>query len=198
MVLSFWLLLFPNMCMGWADSWEGLRSAFGNLDSISADFIQEKHLPILARPVVSTGTLHYRHPDSLRWEYVTPAKSVFLVHDGKMERFVQSGDSYAKENGSSLDFMVFVQQEICNWLTGSFGDSSLFDAKLTKGAKVVLTPKDIGFSQMVRQIEVSLSDRPGVIDSVVIYEGDNSFTKLAFNHTRLNQPIANTVFEKVQ
>ena len=61
------LLASAFFSIGWGGSWEELKSAAGPIKSISAEFVQEKHLKILARPLVSSGVFYYQAPASLRW-----------------------------------------------------------------------------------------------------------------------------------
>ena len=56
--------------LGWADSFEGIRAAAEKIHSLEADFVQEKHMRILARPLI----------DSLVNEVV--------VHDHAIDRVV--------------------------------------------------------------------------------------------------------------
>lgn len=56
--------------------WEQKR-----LDSLEADFVQEKSSEFLARPEVSRGSFSFEHPDRVRWEYESP-KPITLVLDG--------------------------------------------------------------------------------------------------------------------
>ena len=73
------LLIGASMlCLGWADSFEGIQAAAGNVTSLQSRFVQEKHLPILTRPLVAKGNFVFQGPDSLRWEYETPVRSVLL------------------------------------------------------------------------------------------------------------------------
>ena len=70
--IYFMLPVMAFLCIGWAGSWDELKSAAGTVTSVRADFIQEKHLAILAKPLVSTGVFYYQAPRSLRWEYSRP------------------------------------------------------------------------------------------------------------------------------
>jgi outer membrane lipoprotein carrier protein len=56
--------------------WEQRR-----LDSLEAEFVQEKTSEFLARPEISRGSFSFEHPDRVRWEYVSP-KPITLVLDG--------------------------------------------------------------------------------------------------------------------
>ena len=192
------LLIAAGLCLGWAETWDGIRIAAEGVNAISADFVQEKHLPILAKPLVSTGRLYYRRPDALRWEYTSPLQSVLLMHNGETRRFVQSDQGLVEDAGVRMQAMQFVMPEISGWLEGRFEDNPLFDASLQKAGKIRLAPKDAGMARFIQRIELTLSDRPGAIDEVVIVEGENAFTRMIFSNTTINPVLADRLFQDVQ
>ena len=191
-------LIAAGLCLGWADTWDGIRAAAGNVDAISADFVQEKHLPILAKPLVSRGRLFYRRPDALRWEYTSPVKSVLLMHDGDARRFVQSDQELVEDASVRLQAMQFVMPEISGWLGGRFQDNPLFDASLHGANKILLVPKDAGMARFIQRIELLLSDRPGVIEQVLIFESDDAFTRMVFRNTQVNPALDDRLFREAR
>ena len=60
-----------------------------------------------------------------------------------------------------------------------------------------MVPKAEAFKKIIQKIEILLSDRPGVIDTVIIYEGKTSFTKIRFQNVRINQGVAEALFESI-
>jgi outer membrane lipoprotein-sorting protein len=179
---------------GWGSSWEELKSAAGSVTSLSADFVQEKHMKILARPLVSSGVFYFQSPASLRWEYRTPVRNILLMHDNRTERYVETASGLTRETGAGLQAMQIVLEQISQWLGGRFDENPMFTANLEPGPKIVLIPKEKSFSRMIHHIDLVLSERPGIIDSVVIYESEDSFTKLVFKNAVLNHPIDATLF----
>jgi len=135
-------LLTAFLCIGWANSWEGLKTAAGRVTSIRAGFTQEKHMKILVRPLVSEGVLIFQGPNSLRWEYKRPVQSVLLLHNGKTKRFVKKSGSFVEDASANLQSMQVVVQEIIQWLNGRFNENPAFAAKLAPGRMIVLVPKD--------------------------------------------------------
>jgi outer membrane lipoprotein-sorting protein len=191
-------LLTAFMCLGWADSWEELKTAAGTVTSVRAEFTQEKHMKILAHPLVSKGILLFQGPDSLRWEYKHPVQSILLLHNGNTRRFVQKGGSLVEDASANLQSMQVVVQEITQWLNGRFDDNPVFTARLEPGRKIVMVPREESFARLIQRIEVLLSDRPAVIKSVMIFESENSFTKLEFKDVILNQKLDDALFRKVK
>ncbi|MCB2145516.1 MAG: outer membrane lipoprotein carrier protein LolA [Deltaproteobacteria bacterium] len=194
----FALVMAAVLCLGWAETWEGIRAAAKGVDSISADFVQEKHLPILAAPLVSTGRLLYRRPDSLRWEYTSPVKNILLMHDGTARRFAQSDQGLVEDASVHMQAMQFVMPEISGWLGGRFEGNPLFDASLDGANKIQLVPKDAGMARFIQRIELLMSDRPGVIEEVVIFESDEAFTRMVFINTQVNPAIDDRLFQEAQ
>lgn len=193
-----WLALASALlCLGWADSWQGLRDTAASVSSVQADFVQEKHLPILARPLVSRGSFRYQKPGSLRWEYREPVPSILVMHDGRTRRFVGGPSGWTEESGRGLEAMQVVMEEIAGWLAGRFADNPLFDARLESGRRIVLVPKEEGLRRLIQRIELGLADRPGVLRSVSVYESESAFTRMSFSNVVLNGAVAEAVFRKV-
>ena len=187
-------VLVSFIFVGWSKDWDQLKKDAEQINTIRADFVQEKHLQILSRPLISKGVFYYEAPGSLRWEYQSPIRSILLMHKGRVTRYIWGKDGFRRDSGLSLQAMQIVLQEITKWLGGHFDDNPDFTASLEPDRKVVLTPKKKAFSAIIRNIELILSDRPGVIKSVTIYEGEKSFTRIIFKNVRVNEVLKKTVF----
>ncbi len=185
------------LCTGWADTLDSIRMPAGKIATIRAEFIQEKHMKILFRPLVSKGVFYFRSPDSLRWEYRSPVKSIVLMHLGKTTRYIEKNGTIDEEDGGNLPFMQMMLQEITRWIEGRFDENRAFNARLAPGRMIVLSPKEKSTARMINQIEIRLSDRPGIIKSVTIYEGENTFTRLEFKKVILNPPLKEALFNKI-
>jgi outer membrane lipoprotein-sorting protein len=186
-----------GICLGWSDTWEGIRRATGTIRTIRADFVQEKHLSILSRPFISKGVFYYQAPDSLRWEYTSPVRSILLMHKGRMRSYTETGGGLMEDSRMDPKGMQIILQEIALWLGGRFSDDPAFDAVLKDGHRIVLTPKEKGFSRMIQHIDLNLSKTPGIIESVEIYEGPDSFTRLVFLNTDINKEIEEAFFKDI-
>jgi outer membrane lipoprotein-sorting protein len=196
---TFWLApVLALLCVGWADSWEQLKTTAGTVTSVQAEFVQEKHLPILAKPLVSQGVFYYQAPRSLRWEYRWPVQSILAMHDGRVRRFVSTGASgFSEESGAGLEAMQVFMEEITQWLAGRFDDNPMFQAHLEPGRRIVLVPKDDVLRKVVQRIVLNLDQQPGVMQSVAIYESEDAFTQMTFSNTVLNAKIDDTLFQKI-
>jgi outer membrane lipoprotein-sorting protein len=189
------LLCAVLLFSGWGDTWNSIRENAGKIESVRADFVQEKHLPILARPLRSQGRFVFRMPDALRWEYTKPVRSVLLLHDGEARRFLPDGEGgWVRDETARLESMGVVLGEITNWLNGRFDDNPDFAAELAPDRRIVLTPKSESLARIISRIVLSLSETPGLMESVTIHEGPDSFTRIVFPEPELNPEIDERVF----
>ena len=182
------------LSIGWGSSWDELKSAAGTVTSVSAEFVQEKHMRILVRPLVSSGAFYFQAPASLRWEYRAPLKNILIMHGNRMTRFVETDEGMVNDAAANPQAMQMVLEQISQWLGGRFDENPMFTATLQPDSKIVLIPKEAAFSKMIQRIELSLSAQAGVIDTVTIHESDESFTRIVFRNTVLNRPIDEAMF----
>ena len=195
--IFFWLTLFNYLnssSVFASEQLEAFVKSASMIHSIETDFFQEKRLPILSSPLVSTGRFQFRAPDALRWEYVTPVKSVLKSFKGKTERYLQSDTGALEASGSDASFMDVVLQEISNWMTGRFDQNPMFVLLPGEGNTIVLNPKNDTMASMISKIELIPSDKPGILSEVVIFESPESYTRIRFVNPVINSAIPDTVF----
>jgi outer membrane lipoprotein-sorting protein len=186
---ALFLVLASVLSLGWGDTEEEIRTAADAVQTVRADFVQEKHMKILVRPLVSTGRFVYAAPGSLRWQYTSPIQSLLLMHDGNTARYTFQQGRWAAEAGFDLQAMQVVVEQIAGWLSGRFDQDGLFSARLTPGRRIVLVPKAEGFARFIERIELQLSQKPGVLSSVVLVEGPEAYTRIRFSDVQVNGPI---------
>ncbi|MBN2040535.1 MAG: outer membrane lipoprotein carrier protein LolA [Spirochaetes bacterium] len=175
----------------YADDWDEIKNVAKDIKSVKADFIQEKHLKILNKPLISKGRFFFTAPTSLRWEYITPVKSILLMHNGRVKSYISGEKGFVEDSRSKAQAMGIVMQEITSWLNGRFHDDPNFKADLYTGRydKIVLTPKDKSFLSIIQSIELEISRKQGIIKSVKITENKDSYTILKFSGINHNQQI---------
>ncbi len=186
------LLSLPVHCR--AESWAAINRNVSRLKSVQAEFTQETHLKILARPLISKGIFIFQTPNSLRWEYKSPIRSIMLMHDGRIKKYIQQDGRMVEEHGAGLASMQIVLQEITHWLKGQFSADSTFKVKLEKDNRIIFTPRNKAIVRLINRIVLKLSNQPSLLDSVTIYEGPASFTRLTFSKAKINQTVKASLF----
>jgi outer membrane lipoprotein-sorting protein len=183
--------------LGWADSLEGIKQKAQDIRSIQADFVQEKHMKILIRPLISEGKLYFSYPQSLRWEYTRPIQSLLVMHNEDIKRYVMSSEGMIEDSSAALQAMQVFLEEIISWIQGDFEKNPDFTAELQPGGIIFLKPKDPAMMNFIEKIAIKLTDTPGIIESVTIYETPTTYTLIKFNNTKINQAIDDSVFKGI-
>lgn len=195
---AVFLLAGALLSLGWTTSWESIQTAADRVTAVKADFTQEKHLPILKKPLVSTGSFAYQAPGNLRWEYLQPVRSILLTYKGETRRFLESDGQLVPDQSAGLAAMSVVMDQITAWLRGRFADNPMFAAQLAAGGKIILTPTAEGMAKLIQKIELQLAAQPGAIDTVTIFEDENAFTRLIFQNLSLNPALNEALFREAE
>lgn len=192
------LLACSFLLLGWADDLKSLKEKVESVNSIKAEFTQQRHLEMLDDPLVSEGLLYFETPHSLRWEYSEPVRNVLLMKDENIRQYTQGNDGMVEQQGLDLEAMRVFLQEICMWMQGEFEANPDLEAEMKSGRRVLLKPAgDNAMAQVLQRIELKLTDKPGVIDSVKIYEDPDSYTNIKFHDIKINQGIKRGIFQEL-
>lgn len=190
-----WLVLLVVAGVTWQPASAGAADeAMVELQSVQADFVQVKHLKILARPLVASGTFAFQVPQSPRWEYLEPVRSVLIMHDGAVRKFVERDGQLEEERGVQVGSLQIVLAEIGNWLAGRFTDNAMFTVSFIDERTIRFTPKEQQLAALISAIEIGIGGENGLLDSVLIKEGPDSYTKMTFTDRSINRQLPATLF----
>ena len=180
-----------------SQDWTSLKETFRNIRSVKADFLQRRFLQILTKPLLSEGKLFFYTPDSVRWEYLSPLRSVRLQKGSTLQVYNFSGGAWKPEMAQAVEARRMVLAEISQWFQGRFDESKVFKHAYSPGppARVTMVPGE-GINRFIQRIEIVLSARPGVIDRVELEEPGASRTSIEFRNVEINPAFSSEVFEK--
>ena len=180
-----------------SQDWISLKESFRNIRSVKAEFVQKRYLKILTKPLLSEGKLFLYIPDSLRWEYLNPLRSVMLQKGNTIQIYNFSEGVWKPEMTQAVEARRMVVAEISQWFQGRFDESTAFKHLYSPGppARVTMVPGE-GINRFIQRIEIVVSAKPGVIDRVEIEEAEGSRTSIEFRNVEINSSFSSEVFEK--
>lgn len=183
--------------IGPAQDLTSLKEAFRKIRSVKAEFLQKRSLPILTKPLLSEGKLFFSMPDFLRWEYLTPLRSVMLRKGNNIQIYNFSEGVWKPELAQAVESRRMVLAEISHWFQGRFDESEAFKHSYSPGPpeRIILISRE-GINRFINRIEIILSVKPGVIDRVEIEEPGGSQTSIEFKNVEINSSFSSEVFEK--
>jgi outer membrane lipoprotein-sorting protein len=198
-IAGIFLVLGPLNYAG-ANDFEQLRKESANIKTIQAHFVQKKSMKILSRPLISEGRFYYAAPDSFRWEYFKPLRSIVITYKNNTKRYIASGGKMVEDKTGSAQAMKIVLGEVAGWMSGRFDQNPSFAATINEGAntRITLTPTEKSMTGMIEKIEIILSKKSATVQSVKITESANNFTQINFDNVEINKAINPSVFQDAQ
>jgi outer membrane lipoprotein-sorting protein len=199
LIIGIFLVIGP-LNYAWASDFEKLRKESANIKTIQTRFVQKKSMKILSKPLISEGRFYYASPDSFRWEYFKPLRSVVITYKNNTKRYIASGGKMVEDKTGSAQAMKIVLNEVTGWMNGKFDQNPSFKATINEGAntRITLTPTEKSMSGMIEKIEIILSKKSATVKSVKIIESANNFTQIDFDNVEINKAINSSVFQDVE
>ena len=199
-IISGLFLVIISLTSAAADNFDQLRKDAANIKTIKARFMQKKSMKILSKPLISQGLFYYAAPDSFRWEYLKPLRSVVITYKGDTKRYIASGGKMIEDKTGGVQAMKIVLNEIAGWMSGKFDQNPSFAATLKEGAytEITLTPVGKNMAGMIEKIKITLSKKEKAVESVKIIESANAFTQIDFSDVQINKVISDKTFQDVE
>ncbi|KQC07052.1 MAG: hypothetical protein APR62_07035 [Smithella sp. SDB] len=193
-------LVMVSLSHAGTGDFEKLRKESANIKTIQSSFTQKKTMKILSKPLVSEGRFYYAAPDSLRWEYLKPLRSIVITHKNNTKRYMASGGKMVEDKTGGTQAMKIVLDEVTSWMKGKFDQNPSFKATFHEGTniRIILTPTEKSMAGMIEKIEIILSPKTSIVKSVKITESANNFTQIDFNNVEINKAINPSVFQDVE
>ncbi len=200
-ILCFICLILPQLA--WADDsiLQQLQTKAGEIQSISSDFIQEKHLSMFDETLVSEGKFAFERPGSLRWEYVAPFKAGFLLMNGTGTEWDEASGTERPFTLQSSPAMSMVASQIMAWTTFDIPWlQSRYEIKQIASSPIVLElrPRSEIAKEFLAHLMVSFATDNCTVSSLELHETDGDFTQIRFKDAQINTPIPETTFTTVR
>lgn len=178
-----------------------LKMEAGQINPISSEFTQEKHLAMFDEVLVSKGYFAFARPTSLRWEYTAPFKAGFLLKD-------DSGKEWDEASGTERDFtldespaMSTIARQIMAWTT--FDTAWLenhYTIRQTGQNPIVLElkPKGEVARKFVAHLIITFAASCATLSSLELHEVDGDFTRITFTSPQINGELSPETFTSVR
>jgi outer membrane lipoprotein-sorting protein len=177
-----------------------LRESREPYGTFATRFVQHKHLDMLDVNLVSEGMIFFSRPGSVRYEIVSPVRSL-MVYDGKKVRcYAFSEDKWHLLNNPGVTAIGQMLRQIGRWIQGDFdADRKMFEISVVpsaEGGSICLVPRSEALAQYIRRIEIHVEKRSGDygVDRVVIRESDVDTTEMRFRQELRNRPVPEGTF----
>ena len=157
LVLRAVALAFPAQAAAAPDALEALIADLAAIPGLEAHFREEKHLALLAEPLVSEGTLLYARPDRMRRSVEKPVRSTLVLRGSRLS-MEAGGQTRVIDLQGQPAIRVFVESFRLILAGNLAGLQDLYDLELrsatSKGWVLRLTPRAPPLSAAIAVVEV--------------------------------------------
>lgn len=166
-----------------------------NTKSITADFIQYKHLDFLTSDIETSGNMAFKAPNWVKWEYTDPyvysiifKEDQLLINDDGTKSDIKMGSSKLFKKLNNL---------IINSVTGDMFDDESFEVSYYSAPdynKVIFVSTDKKLAKMIAVFELHFDKNDGAVLEVKMIEPSQDYTRIAFSNRIVNSKISDAIF----
>ena len=164
-------------------------------NTITADFVQIKHLDFLTNDIETIGKMAFKTPNWVKWEYTNPyvysvifKENLILINDGGTKSDVKISASKLFKKLNDL---------IVKSVTGDMFDEENFNISYYKEAaayKVIFASKDKKLASLIETFVIHFKKETGAVMEVKMIEPSQDFTKIVFTNRIENSKLNDEVF----
>jgi outer membrane lipoprotein-sorting protein len=171
-----------------------IETARGRLETLEAEFDQERVMGLFAQTLRAHGRLRVQRPASVRWEIVTPHPGVFTINGSTVS--YSAGGSSAAANQNQIGPLGTVLGDLAAFLGGSLTSLAtrytLTVANADHGALVLTAqPRDPSVARSVSVVRLRFGSDLRVIERIEIEEPGGDRSTIRIISPRVNgQPVA--------
>ncbi|MBQ9525364.1 MAG: outer membrane lipoprotein carrier protein LolA [Bacteroidaceae bacterium] len=173
-----------------------ISKASGNISTLQADFTQTKKMKMLSNAMTSKGKMWCTQPNLLRWEYLTPNTSAFILNNGKV--LLKGGKRNHTINVNRNRMLrELTRLMIPNGLGKCLSEKKDFQVSVeTKNNQHILTllPQSKELKQMFTQIILYYDHGQSVVTKVEMWEKNGDSTTIELSSININQTINESVY----
>lgn len=194
------------MSIGFAQEQKMSASDIANLQSVmrksvqlktlTADFTQYKKVSYVKNELVSSGKFYVKNPDRLAWIYRNPVSSAMVFKDKKIT-IEEKGSKKTMDISRSKQFEK-ISQAIQSNMNGEIYQGTEFLLSYFQTNKqyiLKLDPLAKDVKKAMKQLVLYFDKSSYQVSEVKLLDNSNGFTRFVFSNHKLNEAIADAVFE---
>ena len=176
---------------------QAISKAHQQVQTLSANFTQEKSSTLFTEKVIQKGVFCYQSPKQLRWEDKSPKALTLLFDDTKVTILTDKG---AVNNPNKM--LNELGKMIINTINGTnMSDNSNFDISYAKNTQdgnyiAILKPINKKIKANYNSIKVVLNGKDYLAEKVIMNESNGDVTTIIFSNKKVNQALPANSFKK--
>ncbi len=174
-----------------------IADSASQVETLTGDFIQEKHLSMLNNVLISTGRFFYKREDKLRWESNDPIVAGFAVNGEKAIRWKDDSERTQTFQVQQVPFIKVFTDQVFAWAKADFKKLEKRYRIQVVGdepADLKLFPKSSQEKKYFDHIRIVFALDASHVQMVEVHEPDGDFTLIRFLKMTINRPLSDSLF----
>ncbi len=166
-----------------------------DVENVSCDFVQKKHLQFLDEVVTSDGKLFFDKNNRLRWEYVSPYEYLIVINNGKFS--IKNDGKVSEFDTNSNKVFTQISDLIVKSVNGTIFTSPEFNVKAYKDKDeyiIYLEPNIQEMKDVLSRIKLCINEEDFSVNRVFLYEKEDNFTEITFKNKKFNASLPESTF----
>lgn len=176
-----------------------LQQELTSVETIEADFAQEKQLKVLKHKLKITGHFALQKPDKLVWIVDKPVKYAIKVEGDELRQWDEDTNKVQVVHVGGDPTFKAITDQLQSWFLGDYRTlAESYDVYLESESPLTLgfTPKSgTMVASVLSHVDLIFSGDGKYLDKMIIREAGGDVTTLNYIDTRINQPIAKETWE---
>jgi outer membrane lipoprotein-sorting protein len=179
-----------------------LEEKVSGIQTLKADFVQEKFLAVLDEPLLLKGTIMMQKPDLFSWIVREPLRYSMVIQGEVVRQWDEDTRRVEKISLSKNPVFKMAIQQLRDWLSGAYRSMlGQYEVKVLDQSPISLefVPRETALAQgVVDRVTVEFDRDERYIWRIQIFEKQGDRTLITFANTLLNAPIAPTAWKVEQ
>jgi len=171
-----------------------LEERVSGIETLRVDFVQEKFLAVLDRPLVLKGTLLMQKPDLFSWTVKEPLRYSMVIRGEMVQQWDEDTRRVEKISLSKNPVFKMAIQQMRDWLSGAYRSMlGQYEVTVIEEDPISLefVPRDTALAQeVIDRVTVEFDRDERYIWRIRILEKGGDRTLITFANPLLNSPIA--------
>ncbi len=170
-----------------------LEKRMAGIRSVRANFVQEKTLAILERPVTIEGSMALED-ERLAWHVHAPVKYSVVVTGDTMRQWDEDTGRVRRESLKGNPVFGAVMEQLGHWFSGRYRalrkDYAVEILEREPAVRLRFAPREESVAaQAIQRVTVTFQADGDYIQSIEIVDRSGDTTLLTFSDTAVNEPV---------
>ena len=157
---------------------------------------EKKEISVLAEKFVSEGIMYFKKQNSLRWQYDTPYKYLFILSGGKV--LIKNESRTDKFDANTNKLFRGISEIMIGCVNGTMlTNENKFSSQYYVGQNTVvvkMTPKDKELKKMMTTVSLTFSKKDWLVQTIEMMEQGGDKTIINFTTKHVNKAISDDLF----